>query len=497
MPLEMVTANTKAGTVRREMLEGKMHVVVPCVMMTSGVVTGSHGSLLYPDSEMKKNVQAWNNRPVVVYHPTKDGKPSTAGDPNVLNTQKVGTVLNAEYNATPGKKSRWKSEAWINEELGNSLMPEVMEKINKGEMVEVSTGLHTENEKKAGVHNGKSYSAIAKNYVPDHLAILPTGVGACSIKDGAGLLQNASCGPKCSECGGGMTCPECSKGTTENQGVTTNAISYGRVHQTIQKNLDDKFGPYRANVQDVYPGFVVYARRSEDGNTKMFRHDYKMDKTAKGGVDSIELTGESSSVDRITEYRTPDGKFVGNSLYGGKPPEQENNVNKDQKIAAIIANSGGQLDEADREWLAKKSEAWLNTLPGAVAAAVVTTPIPTPTPVANKQPTFQELLSNASPEQQEAWNEAMQARELERGKLVAVITANSKNKFSPEQLREMKLPALRNLAELASPDITNNSFQPVANYGGAAGFVPPVVVNGAPEIAPVLPLPGSTRPVKK
>lgn len=33
--------------------------------------------------------------------------------------------------------------------------------------------------------------AVARNHRPDHLAILPDQVGACSLADGAGLIRNA------------------------------------------------------------------------------------------------------------------------------------------------------------------------------------------------------------------------------------------------------------------------------------------------------------------
>ena len=55
--------------------------------------------------------------------------------------------------------------------------------------MEVSTGLFTENVQANGVFGGKAYHAIATNYRPDHLAILPDQIGACSIEDGAGLLR--------------------------------------------------------------------------------------------------------------------------------------------------------------------------------------------------------------------------------------------------------------------------------------------------------------------
>src|SRR4051812_6649298 len=116
------------------MLEGRMHVVVNTVMMTSGVVPGSNGPLLYLPEDMKKRPQAWDNRPIVVYHPQKNGQPSSAADPTVLNRQKVGVVLNSHFTDKNGKP-RWKSESWIDEERAKKLIPEVLEKITKGEVV--------------------------------------------------------------------------------------------------------------------------------------------------------------------------------------------------------------------------------------------------------------------------------------------------------------------------------------------------------------------------
>jgi hypothetical protein len=66
----------------------------------------------------------------------------------------------------------------------------VLKSLEKNESIELSTGLSTDTEPSQGVHNGVAYSGIAKNYRPDHLAILPDMVGACSIKDGCGVLVN-------------------------------------------------------------------------------------------------------------------------------------------------------------------------------------------------------------------------------------------------------------------------------------------------------------------
>jgi hypothetical protein len=56
--------------------------------------------------------------------------------------------------------------------------------------MEVSTGLFADCVMDKGSWNGESYEYVAQNIRADHLAILPDSDGACSVKDGAGLLVN-------------------------------------------------------------------------------------------------------------------------------------------------------------------------------------------------------------------------------------------------------------------------------------------------------------------
>ena len=51
-------------------------------------------------------------------------------------------------------------------------------------------GAEFEEGNSAGVDRGKKYTVRVKNILPDHLAILTTDVGACSVADGCGLFQN-------------------------------------------------------------------------------------------------------------------------------------------------------------------------------------------------------------------------------------------------------------------------------------------------------------------
>jgi hypothetical protein len=165
-------------------LEGKDHYVVPVVMAVEGVLNGSHGALLYPADELKKSTHLWNGRPVVVYHPDMYSN-GIAGNPDVFNRQKVGTIFHTRY-----EKKALKAEAWLDIERLEKTNKRIVQAVQNGELMEVSTGLFLEHDDYTGTFNGKTYIGKAKNFRPDHLAILPDQIGACSIEDGAGLCRN-------------------------------------------------------------------------------------------------------------------------------------------------------------------------------------------------------------------------------------------------------------------------------------------------------------------
>ncbi|ADB16919.1 hypothetical protein Psta_2248 [Pirellula staleyi DSM 6068] len=179
MSLQNLTFNL-GGRIRYETLEGRDHIVVPTVMIVEGVLAGNSGPLMYPAAELAAAPQVWNHKPIVIGHPSE----GTACLPHVLNNRKVGIILNTRWDAP-----KLRTEAWIDVKRCDGLDKSIIDKLQRLEKIEVSTGLYTENEPSPGVWNGKKYEAIARNYRPDHLAILTNQVGACSIADGAGMLQ--------------------------------------------------------------------------------------------------------------------------------------------------------------------------------------------------------------------------------------------------------------------------------------------------------------------
>jgi len=181
--LEFITTNLEAPQIRREYLGGKEFIVTRGTTIVPGVLPGSQGALYYPPEECARNAWAWDHMPITVYHPTKNGMGVSAHDPDVLEKQGVGfirdTIMNGKLN----------SEFWFDVDRTRRVDNRVLQMLEKGQKIELSTGLFTDNEP-AGLNaqfNGRTYDAVARNYRPDHIAILPDLQGACNIADGCGV----------------------------------------------------------------------------------------------------------------------------------------------------------------------------------------------------------------------------------------------------------------------------------------------------------------------
>ena len=171
-----------AGTTRYDRLHGRKHLVVPLRMIVPGVLNGSRGALYYPPAEVAKNPEDWNGMPIVVYHP-----PTSARDPKTLEEYAVGTVFNARI-----EDGVLVADGWLCVKRLQQVDHRVYDSLHAGEPLEVSTGLFADYEEAAPgtVFNGRAYTHTVRNIRPDHLAILPDQVGACSLKDGCGAMAN-------------------------------------------------------------------------------------------------------------------------------------------------------------------------------------------------------------------------------------------------------------------------------------------------------------------
>jgi len=172
-------------TIRDEEHQGQKHIVVPVAMIVEGIMSGSHGPLLHLADEFGRFVGAWNGIPVTIQHPQEDGIPVTANSPSVIDNQTVGRIYNARMEGP-----KLMAEAWISIPCIQQVSPSTLALIQSQFPMEVSIGVFTEDELTPGTWNGENYIGIARSHRPDHLALLPGGVGACSVAAGCGLRTN-------------------------------------------------------------------------------------------------------------------------------------------------------------------------------------------------------------------------------------------------------------------------------------------------------------------
>lgn len=173
-----------SGQVRRVTRNGRSYLVAPMTIIVPGVLSGSKGALYYPPSECARNVKAWDSMPITVGHPTHplNGNPVSANHPSVT---PIGFLANTVFNG------KLRTEGWFDADATRNQSTDIWNSLQAGQPIELSTGLYTENVPHEGSHKGRPYQYIARNYRPDHLAVLLNQTGACSLSDGCGVLVNA------------------------------------------------------------------------------------------------------------------------------------------------------------------------------------------------------------------------------------------------------------------------------------------------------------------
>lgn len=477
--MQSLTCNVLPKLVRHDTMEGRSFLVVPMVILTEGVHKGSGGALYYSPEELAKTPAAWNAKPVVVYHPEMNGQAVSACDPSILTNRKVGVMMNTVY-----EKGKLKSEAWLEKDRADKVDERIMAAVESGEMMELSTGVFVDCEESEGEWKGEKYMGLARNFRPDHLALLPDKIGACSISDGAGFLRNELKDGKKS------TIAAIFQSVLRSLGMSTNEMSQSNTRDALGEALRAKLGiksdmnyngPY-CYVEDVYSDFVVY---SYDG--KIYRIGYTASET---GVELSDL--KPVEVVRVTEYRTVAGAYVGNQDQTPK----ERTMDKKQLVDGIIGNGSGWSEE-DRPTLMAMSEAQLKKIkpvaaPVANAAPtnVVALPVQAAAAPVAAQPavvkvvSLEEYVGQAPKEIRDVLTNSVQAMNEEKARLVEAILANKSHGFTKEDLSARPLNELRNIAALAAP--AHQAAQTrTANYGGQAD-VPTGNEAEEPMLAPVM-----------
>jgi len=178
--LFVIIHKTSPEKVTIKKFDGKDFLIAPVVAIKEGVLNNS----LITGEEIGRFVDAWNGRPLPVNHPVKANRPISANSPDVIEKQVIGQFFNAEFDGLT-----LKGDLFIDIEKAERLGGEAkqsLDKLRNGDPLEVSTAYFAEVISQSGTFKGRQYNSVQTKIAPDHLALLPNDIGACSFKDGCG-----------------------------------------------------------------------------------------------------------------------------------------------------------------------------------------------------------------------------------------------------------------------------------------------------------------------
>jgi len=189
MSLSRIVANLATNVLTRQQHNGREYAIAPAVLAKAGVLNG----MLLPAIELAAFAEAWNGRPIPVRHPIDAaGNYISANSPAVLARQGAGQVFNVRMDGDRLLGELWLDVAQIRQ-LGGAALA-ALERMERGELVDVSTAYYHDTEAGVGSHAGRAYNGIQRNLRPDHVALLPDEAGACSVADGCGAPRvNCAC----------------------------------------------------------------------------------------------------------------------------------------------------------------------------------------------------------------------------------------------------------------------------------------------------------------
>lgn len=450
-----LTFNLTPGVnVRHDSLEGRNYTVVPMVMITEGVHDGSNGPLYYPEEELAKTPAVWNHKPIVVYHPS-EGR--SACEVAVLDSSKVGIIMNTKYVSGKGTNpGRLKAEAWLDMDRLKRIDGRVANALANKSVLEVSTGLFMDFEETEGYFGKKEkfYETVARNYRPDHLAILPDQKGACSVADGAGLLRNSASkqpdlvrveeGFAVYKVGGRLYKHPCS--VDEGELVLNGKPS--RIQRPKTKSGDltmNKKQLVNALITNAALGFEEKDRKwlmglNEKQLKKMLPEEAEEPTNNAGPEDEEDDETEDEDDDEkgVTENVSDDDdeEEVEKPVKNAKTKPQPKQGDKGGKKKVPVKNTRRQVEEQDET--EEESDIVENR-------KSKPTRLSTEDYLATLPPSIRRVVSNA-----------LATEKNEKKRLIGIITANKANTFKKEFLLTKGVEELGALAKLAKASVVEN-----------------------------------------
>lgn len=426
--MQHVSLTLNTSGLRYVEVNGRQFAIAPATILQPKVLNGSKGALFYPQEEIAKTYEAWNGRPIVVKHPQRTGQNVSANHPDIFAKQEIGRVFESKLN----KDGANEVEAWFDVELTKRIDNRIWNALVNGEKIELSTGLYTDNDEAPAnsQHNNTPYTHIARNYRPDHLAILIDDIGACSIGDGCGVFNQRPTG---------LTC------NSKDIDMKNLVIDWLTANCSCYKGADSKAKLEKLTDNELKEVLLENAETAIENDADMQFMSWlsNADKDIRGafvGMMKKKLKGAAGNSDAKKKV---------------EDDEEEEEMMKKKKAASMMNKDKDDKKDSKKEPAANQltEEEYLNTLPSTLREAVVN---------------------------------AKKISDGEKQRLVSQltnhITDNSKKQCVINSLMQKTLDDLRERVELM-PVANNGSQQqqplndvappfgsPVANYFGAAGL---------------------------
>jgi len=488
-----VQATPDVANIRTATLFDEEHTVVPCVALVEGVLWPANAPApeLALAEEFGRFPDSWNGRPVVFDHPKVNGMAVSASHPEVMEEVAFGSIFNTELDDV-----KLRMELWINNERVTTMSDDVkgtVDRLKDGdEVVEVSTGLFVMSEEVEGKFEGEDFSAIWRNVVPDHLAVLPEGVtGACSVEDGCGAPRTNK-----------EFTPVMNAARIEFN--TSDGTSDGTSDDTEKKGTFEKFVELAGNLfafrnsakdmsdndvrtalssalstQESYFWIMAVFDSGDGSGTvvfesfdtgKLFEQEFTIsEQKVTLGADRVEVRPVTEFVPVTTEM---EGDDVTDNSEGAETDanqlQENSNMDKDQLVKELIDNASSQFTEDDRAWLSTLEESQLAKLSpienedggeggdgddevtGAIGTVIgaddsedeIVEPVST-----------EDYIAGAPDEVQAVLNSGLRMHRERKKALVSGLLANSRCTFTNAQLNAKPVEELEQIASLVS-DVT-------------------------------------------
>lgn len=471
---ELTVHQATATLNRRETLDSREYLVAPVVAVREGVLNGE----LATAEDIGRYVDTWNGIPLPIGHPEQDGRPVSANSPRILETQTVGRFWNATFtdNALRG-------EIWVDVEKATRLGGEALtalQKLENGEPLEVSTAYFNDLEPTAGTFQGITYNGIQRNLRPDHLALLPNTIGACSWENGCGAPR---VNEKQTKKGGMATnmFEKMKNAFAKMLSVNQEDVSFGETGDLLeQAMIHDTGDAMRFLIREVFDDYFIYQESTANGfDGRLIKRTYEMD-------DEKRITlGAAVEVKKVVTYE-PTSPSANEKESGASQDEsreasneeelstneEEQDMDKKQLVNGLIANESNTFTENDRSFLEGLQEEQLQKMKPQEPATNKEDCGCQGEPAANKQEEKKLAPSTNSEKTMDQWIQdipdpetrefiinSRQKQQEHRQSLIQRMASNERCAFNEEELKGMATNQLEKL---------NRSMQ-VEDYSGMGG----------------------------